>query len=52
MNKKVIGLFLKYDDGSETNINELPKEQYELLLEQMHKLRLAYFAIMSGNRNE
>ena len=50
MNKKEIGLFLKYDDGSETNINDLSKEQYEIFLEKMHRLRLAYFAIMSGRK--
>ena len=43
--KKLIGLFMHYDDGDIINIQDLPKDEYEKFLEQMNALRLAYISL-------
>lgn len=42
--RRLIGLFMLYDNGDMVNIQDLPKPEYEKFLEQMNVLRMAYIA--------
>lgn len=52
--KSVIGLFLKYNDGTMINIQDLNKPEYEDFLETMNQLRMVYITITNrgGKQNE
>jgi hypothetical protein len=44
VSRRLIGLFMLYDNGDMVNIQDLPKPEYEKFLEQMNVLRMAYIA--------
>lgn len=46
-NRKLVGLFMHYDNGDIINIQDLPKLEYEKFLEQMNILRITYFTIIN-----
>jgi hypothetical protein len=35
-------IFLQYEDGSMVNIQDLPREEYEIFINSMEKLAVAY----------
>jgi hypothetical protein len=47
VSRSFIGLFMHYDNGDMVNIQDLPKPEYEILLEQMNALRMAYITLIS-----
>ena len=48
INRKLIGLYMHYDNGDVVNIQDLPKPEYEEFLEQMNALRMAYIVMVSN----
>ena len=52
--KKEIFIKRTYENLPTTmvNIQELPKDEYEHFLEEMHRTRLAYLAIIQSNQDQ
>lgn len=44
--KKVVNIYVEFEDGSKSPLNELNKQSYETFLDNMIKLRLRYYTLL------